>query len=284
MRVGYIYKIVNQITDHIYIGQTFQNPKKRWKQHIRDHRSDRHMSNALRKYGVENFTFEVLICCNTQENLNWCETFFIKEYNSLHPHGYNYNYGGDKKLGISEITRKRLSESHKGHHQNKGRVHNLEYRLNISKRRTGKLRPIIGIEIITGRATIYLFVNETINYGFNPSDVRGVLNRKRKSCKGFIFYYYDEYILTANQIGSEENKNSLHEQRLDSEPVKSTEYSLSTRPRYPKRFRNEISTKELYKKYKRLKNCKAVADYYNMKRSAVYRRLKRHNLLDKKLI
>lgn len=48
---------------------------------------------AMKKYGVDVFTFEILEEC-TQEELNQKEVFYIEKYDSYH-NGYNLSLGGD---------------------------------------------------------------------------------------------------------------------------------------------------------------------------------------------
>lgn len=90
-----IYKITNLVNNKCYIGYT-ENPKKRWKQH-RVSRKDgkKPLYQAFRKYGIENFTFEILY---ESEDRN--ETLLIKEpyYIQLHDsirNGYNLQEGGN---------------------------------------------------------------------------------------------------------------------------------------------------------------------------------------------
>lgn len=46
------------------------------------------IANAIKKYGRENFTFQILEQCDT-DKLNERETYYIRLYNSLAPNGYN---------------------------------------------------------------------------------------------------------------------------------------------------------------------------------------------------
>lgn len=52
------------------------------------------------KYGLESFTFEVIEQVN-DNILNDREMFWIGEYNSIVPHGYNMTAGGDGTVGYS---------------------------------------------------------------------------------------------------------------------------------------------------------------------------------------
>lgn len=116
----YIYKITNNINQDFYIGYTTQNPpQKRWlrhKQSVRNKRNGKFI-NALRKYGVENFTFEVL-CEGEDEDygFNVLEPQYIEnlkpKYNTLKG-GPNIQKGGMRYLGdlTKEEISKKLSDS-----------------------------------------------------------------------------------------------------------------------------------------------------------------------------
>lgn len=61
-----IYKITNQVNGKCYIGQTIKSAEERWKEH-RQHAFGTHPNDqnkalyrAIRKYGLDNFTFEVV--------------------------------------------------------------------------------------------------------------------------------------------------------------------------------------------------------------------------------
>lgn len=87
-----IYKIENKINHKIYIGQS-NDPERRFQEHCRekcDYNSLIH--TAIQKYGEENFSFEIL---GWFDNYNEKEKFYIKEYNSLAPNGYNICRGGE---------------------------------------------------------------------------------------------------------------------------------------------------------------------------------------------
>lgn len=93
-RICGIYKITNTIDGKVYIGQSV-NIYQRWKNHksaARDPHSPTHhlpLYCALREYGEENFTFEIIEQCNEDE-LNDEERKYIQEYQSDDSkHGYN---------------------------------------------------------------------------------------------------------------------------------------------------------------------------------------------------
>ena len=58
MYEGYIYKIINDVNDKVYIGQTMATTNIRFSQHIFDSKHKTHKSmlyNAMNKYGHNNF-------------------------------------------------------------------------------------------------------------------------------------------------------------------------------------------------------------------------------------
>lgn len=116
-----IYKITNKINNMAYVGQTKQTASRRWKSHRKDARRllkgeesglSLYLYRAMLKYGVENFTVEVVEQCE-KHLLSERERFWIKEFNCLAPNGYNLTTGGES-CEFSEITLKKMSETRKG--------------------------------------------------------------------------------------------------------------------------------------------------------------------------
>lgn len=96
-----IYKITNLITNMSYIGQSL-NIEKRWNEEKRraflknDKSYNYPLSKAFRKYGLKNFSFEILEECS-QDLLNEKEKFYISKYNTFY-NGYNQTLGGDNAI------------------------------------------------------------------------------------------------------------------------------------------------------------------------------------------
>ena len=107
--MGVIYKIYNDINDKVYIGQTVRTMDRRWKEHLNAAQGANRntaLYNAMRKYGIESFHIEMVKECSEKE-LDYYEEYYIKQFNSLVPNGYNMTTGGDKgkKLDYDEVVR-----------------------------------------------------------------------------------------------------------------------------------------------------------------------------------
>lgn len=100
--MGYIYKITNNINNKVYIGKTEGDIGLRWQQHIYNmsYGIQYHLYNAMRKYGLENFSFEILESDLSKDELSQKEIEYIKLYNSLE-NGYNMTIGGD---GVTQYS------------------------------------------------------------------------------------------------------------------------------------------------------------------------------------
>ena len=90
MCIGIIYKIENNVNNKIYIGKTtkIDNFKNYYG-------SGKIIKSALKKYGKESFTKEIIYYAFSIEELNEKEIYFIKYYNSALPNGYNIGLGGE---------------------------------------------------------------------------------------------------------------------------------------------------------------------------------------------
>ena len=96
--MGFIYKITNMITNKCYIGETKKNnPFIRWNEHkktIKNGIGCPALQDAVKKYGIDHFKFEILIICFDEDRFKY-EIEYIKKYNSMVPNGYNLTKGGE---------------------------------------------------------------------------------------------------------------------------------------------------------------------------------------------
>ena len=91
-----IYKITNLINGKVYIGQSI-DIKRRWGEEKNGSKNpnsnayDYPLQRGFRKYGIENFSFEVIEECD-KDILSEKEIYYIDLYNSC-LEGYNQTLG-----------------------------------------------------------------------------------------------------------------------------------------------------------------------------------------------
>lgn len=132
-----IYRITNLINGKTYIGQ-HRYKKIPYDDYIG---SGVLLHKAYKKYGVENFKKEI-ICKNVQykETIDDMEKFYIKKERNNNPNGcYNIADGGEGGCGpLSEKTKRKLSEAHKGRTSGaKGKHHSEETRRKLAAAHKG---------------------------------------------------------------------------------------------------------------------------------------------------
>lgn len=171
---GEIYLITNKINNKQYIGQVYSyyvNNSRygingRWSKHKSASKNKnwekkcRALYTAIRKYGEDNFTC-ILIDVVDVKDLNDKEIFYIKQYNTLSPNGYNLTEGGSNGIRsqetrekmskmwmghvISDETKKKISESLTGEkNPNWGKKHKPETLAKMSEKQKGDKHPMYG--------------------------------------------------------------------------------------------------------------------------------------------
>ena len=88
-RPGYVYLITNKITNEVYVGATIRSLKTRFLDHkaTSNYKSTK-LYNAMRDYGIENFTIRKLKTVKSYRDLQYYEQKFIDKYDSIN-FGYN---------------------------------------------------------------------------------------------------------------------------------------------------------------------------------------------------
>lgn len=94
------------------------------------------LRNAIQKYGKHNFKCELIECCNTLEELNTKEIYYIKKFKSQNKDiGYNITNGGNQ-ISVTPIIADKISKSMKKLFMDKTKGKIL--RDNLSKVNKGK--------------------------------------------------------------------------------------------------------------------------------------------------
>ena len=108
---GIIYEIENIINHKIYIGQTTRTLEERFKEH---RNKNFPIGKAIRKYGEKIFVKVILAECETQEQLNELEIYWITKLNCKAPNGYNLTDGGEGSKNLSQEICEQISIKKKG--------------------------------------------------------------------------------------------------------------------------------------------------------------------------
>lgn len=145
-----IYKVTNLINNKIYVGKTKNSLTYRKYAHkceslTRD--SNTYFHKAIRKYGWDNFKWEIIDETEDDNELNEKETYWIEELKSnIQKLGYNMSNGGEGNALIgernpmygkthSDKTKKKMSD------KLKGKTHSEESRKKIGEAKQGENHP-----------------------------------------------------------------------------------------------------------------------------------------------
>lgn len=106
-----VYRIYDKLTGKNYIGQTSQPLHKRIYGHLHSNKSI--IGKAMAECGQSNFDVSVVDVCETKEDADKAEKFWIKFYDSVN-NGYNIHEGGtpDKKW-MDKMREKQMVEGYK---------------------------------------------------------------------------------------------------------------------------------------------------------------------------
>ena len=127
----YIYLIMNLANNKIYVGKT-NNPTRRWQNHVlRGH----YLYNAIRKYGKENFSFEILDHFENEDDAFKAEQQITLLCSNIKGIGYNLDIGGSGGKTLSQETKNKISLA------NTGKKHTDEAKLKIKETSTGRVLP-----------------------------------------------------------------------------------------------------------------------------------------------
>jgi len=133
--MGCIYLARNIANGKRYVGKTRMSLAARIKEHVKRSRlgSQLCFHKAIRKYGVDGFSWSVLFNGTSETDLEAQEILFIQQMKSRVPSGYNMTDGGEGGLqrSVSAATREKLRAAQLG------RLHTEESRRKMSQQRRG---------------------------------------------------------------------------------------------------------------------------------------------------
>ncbi len=108
-----VYKATNLVNGKVYIGQTIGRLNRRITGHkvaIQNNKYHYAFVNALRKYGLDGFNWQVICICPNIDSLNEQEEYYIIYYNTMDRGiGYNMQSGGANNL-LSDDTKDKIRQ------------------------------------------------------------------------------------------------------------------------------------------------------------------------------
>ena len=182
-----------------YIGQTaHEDFQIRLNGHISDVKNGRrrHLYNAIRKYGWDQFTIEILYNFpregNWQERLDNLEIHEIAQRGTLSPCGYNNETGGNKNKVLHEDTKELMSSVRSGErHPMFGKHHQDDAKelLKEANRKEVQQWSKDGTQLIS----TFESVDEAAkNTGAYTEHISKVCNGRRKTAGGFHWKFVNQ--------------------------------------------------------------------------------------------
>lgn len=156
---GIIYKVTNLVNGKVYIGQTRRTLEQRRKEHEKSSKVQYLFQRALKKYGKESFSWEVIDTADDHDELNMKEANWISRFQSYKTKGYNMTMGGDGVITFRPILMFDENDLYIG-----------QYR-----------------------------ISELVDMGFDASRVYRVCKSEALRNKGMQFLYADEYLTLEEQ-------------------------------------------------------------------------------------
>lgn len=243
-----VYKISNKTNNKVYIGKT-NNIKRRISQYkymiCFNVLHNKHLQNAINKYGINNFSFEILEEVN-DNLLSEREIYWINQYQSYdNKKGYNKTFGGEgltatleirikiasslngmkhneewiknqslSHLGLkhSFLTREKQSASHKKRFTNVNNI--LKHRISMSK------KSVMQLDDNGNIVNEFISIREAERQTkIDSSSISRCCDNKRKSAGGF-YWSYNKNVDLKLKNGMGHNKLKIIQKDLKNNNVK----------------------------------------------------------------
>ena len=271
-----IYKVTNIINNKIYIGQSV-NIYDRWIKHQSpSHNNDgTAFHNALIKYGVNNFIWEIIEVCK-QEELNQKEKYWIEYYNSYEK-GYNETRGGDGiikydykqiyQLWLSGLNCKEIANELKCDDSVITRaLASYDLTEEELRSRSQQKRKIVAIDIKTGKGLKIFDSLRAAWLYFNPSIIGiGHLNKSINKKYKVNGYYFED--LSSSNIP---NKELTDEEFFSYQETKGRTYNDKQREEISLRNRTvERPTREKLKQLIRVNSFVSIGKIYGVSNTSI---------------
>ena len=211
----YLYVHISPSNKRYYGITSEDKVQDRWLNGKGYHRNE-HFTNAINKYGWENFQHIVLFDNLTKEEACLLEQMYIALYDTANKkYGYNNSLGGEHGLA-SEQTKKKISESLKGENNpNYGRQFTEEHRKKLSEskkggvtkgKNNGMAKAVLMFTKEGEFIRMFECVPDAIEFLGKPRDntnintcARARANGRNTTAYGYIWIYEEDYIKEQEQ-------------------------------------------------------------------------------------
>lgn len=204
-----VYCHTNKLDNKRYVGITKQKPEKRWR-NGEGYKSNEYFYNAIKKYGWEEFSHDILFTNLSKEDAEKKEIELIAKWNLTNKdEGYNIESGGNlgkevnyiTKIKLSEITKAQMTDSAREHlrqcavkqfatkgHPCLGKIYTEEHKHNISEGHNHHKIKICQYDTCGNLLNIYDSLHDMERKtGFARSYVSNYIKGKTDYCYGFVW-------------------------------------------------------------------------------------------------
>lgn len=199
-----VYKHTLQSDGRVYIGQTY-DVNKRWRYNGAEYKDSPHFWNAIKKYGWDAFSHEILFDHLSKEEADRIEDILINEYCSMEKDkGFNLRGGGshgkhcERSIRIMSEKAKLRGVPCGEKSPMYGKHHSAETKEKMSQMRKGEKHPrckkVAQINRQTGEVIkVFPYIKKASEEtGINNSKICGCCRGKRKSAGGYFWEYIYE--------------------------------------------------------------------------------------------
>lgn len=181
-----VYCHTNKLNGKRYVGITSQKPERRWGNGC-NYVDNEYFYRAIKKYGWEEFTHEILFTNLSKKEAQEKEIYLIKKWCLTDRNkGYNISRGGEGVNSISDETRKKISDKRKGIKLSEETKH----KMSVSRRGAGHFASIPVAQIDDDDNIVGEYVNsreaERLT-GVNARNIRKCLCGERKHAGGYVW-------------------------------------------------------------------------------------------------
>lgn len=201
-----VYVHINKINGKMYVGQTCQNPEKRWA-NGHGYTGSTYFYRAIQKYGWDNFEHEVVASNLTKEEADNFEKLLITTFNTMDENiGYNLTNGGDGMTGFkhSPETKEKMRQNNSGaNNNNYGKHLDAEWRRRISESTSGAkhhdARAIFQYDLRGNFIRKWDYMQQAAEaLNISAANISACCRHEQRMANGFIWVYADDILSQVN--------------------------------------------------------------------------------------